>query len=299
MKKICTLALSLLAFSPLLRAQEAPAPAVTETFSGNRTINLQTVETMKKKTLGYRIVHRFSELETGPYGGFGMDGPATIGIQFDYGISDRITVGLGKMTWNKMTQAYGKFKILSQSGSMPVTLTGFARVGINNMKTEDLFGTGRDSVFTPFTNRMTFVTSLMVARKFGERFSVQVQPMLIHYNLDYGTYLFSEHSNDIFAVAAQLSWKFNKRLALNLEYTHAFGNYVAELERPNYHDNLGLGLDIKTGGHVFQIVLINTFAIDEEFAVPFNFTDMFDWNKNDGIAGGLRLGFNIQRDFHL
>jgi Membrane bound beta barrel domain (DUF5777) len=287
------------------RAQTGEGAAkelVTETFYGNRTINLHTVETMKKKTLGYRIVHRFSGLESGPYHSFGLDGPATIGFQFEYGISDKFTVGLSHMTWNKMFSVNAKYKLLAQTkdNSTPFTLTGYLKAGYNNTKTDDMFGIGNDSVFTPFTNRMTFVAQVMLARKFGERLSVQLSPTLIHYNLDYGTYLSSAHSNDIFAITGQLSYKIGKRMALNLEYTHVLNNgYLDAAAREFYFDNIGVGLDIKTGGHVFQVVFINAFAIDEEFAIPFNFSNFTDWDRNDGVPGGFRLGFNIQRDFHL
>jgi hypothetical protein len=58
-----------------------------------------------------------------------------------------------------------------------------------------------------------------------------------------------------------------------------------------YYDSMGIGLDIETGGHVFQVHLTNSLGITENQFVT-KTTD--NWAK-----GGMRLGFNISRAFTL
>jgi hypothetical protein len=50
-----------------------------------------------------------------------------------------------------------------------------------------------------------------------------------------------------------------------------------------------LGIDIETGGHVFQVSLSNSQGIIEQFFIP---QTTGDWLKQ-----GMRLGFNIVRVF--
>lgn len=311
MKKALLLFALIISSFPFAKAQETPAPKqfVNETFNAPRMINLQTTETKKKKTLGYRICHRFFEFESGAYGFWGVDGPAGVGLQFDYGITDRFTVGIAHSNWNKLISVWGKYKLLAQTkdNKMPFTLTAYAKAGVTCLKPIDLFGPSPDTTaFDKFTNRLTFVTQLLIARKFGEKFSIQLSPTLIHYNLDYGLYG-GPHSNDIFVLGGMASYKISKRFAVNLEYTHAFGNYLqnATLD-PIFFDNIAAGIEIKTAGHVFQVFLVNVFPFDEEYAMPFNRVNLFDFKREDrqdvpsqNVPGGFRLGFNIQRDFKL
>ena len=55
------------------------------------------------------------------------------------------------------------------------------------------------------------------------------------------------------------SYKINKRTALNLEY---FANLNRVENSPN-SDPISVGIDIETGGHVFQLIFSNTQSIDD------------------------------------
>jgi hypothetical protein len=198
-----------------------------------------------------------------------------------------------------MYQVYGKYRILSQTtdNTMPVSLSAFAKLNISTLKPEDAVGPGAPDAFTKFTNRMDYFTQVMVARKFGERLGVQVAPAWIHYNSNWRSASFGDPSgsNDVFALCLNGSYKITKRFAVTLEYSHTLNDYINKVVLQTFNiglfDHIGIGADIRTGGHVFQFFLCNTFQVDEIQAIPFNFKEI--------SKGGFRVGFNIQRDFQL
>ena len=81
-------------------------------------------------------------------------------------------------------------------------------------------------------------------------------------------------------------FKVSKRMAVTLDYHHYFGTL-----NENNTDPLSLGLDIETGGHVFQIVLTNSQGMREGGFI----------GKTNGswLNGDIHIGFNISRVFTL
>jgi hypothetical protein len=54
---------------------------------------------------------------------------------------------------------------------------------------------------------------------------------------------------------------------------------------------LGAGLDIETGGHVFQLYMVTSNALQDAYVLG---------GKNGGIKdGAFRLGFNVNRVFSV
>lgn len=77
--------------------------------------------------------------------------------------------------------------------------------------------------------------------------------------------------------------KLSKRLALNLEYVYNF-------DKPDfYHNPLSIGLDIETGGHVFQLLFTNSQAMTEAGYLT---NGVGDWGEGDFF-----FGFNLHRVF--
>lgn len=295
MKKIYLLVLTLAAFAGSLSAQtdSTAKPVQTpsrskakEIFYGTRCVNNQTVMQVGKKVLAYRISHRFGTLERDQlYNFLGLDGPASISFMFDYGISDKLMVGVGRDNFNKVYNGYAKYNLLEQEdGGMPITLALLGKANIISARDEGAIANGFNR-YDNFAHRMSYVTQVMVARKFGQRFALQVSPTYVHHNLVER----AADKNDIFAVAAMGQYKLRKRLGLSFEYSYAFGDYATN--RSSLFSSAALGLDIVTGGHVFQIVLVNSAPINEAWVIPFT--------RNDLGRFDVRLGFNISRNFWL
>ncbi len=135
MKKALFFALCLLGAAPGLFAQDdllgmlgddSTATTYTQaTFKSTRVINGHSVETLPRNHLDFRISHRFGRLNSGPYELWGLD-VATIRIGLEYGVTNRLMVGVGRSSNQKLYDGFAKFKLLRQSSGarpMPVTVT--------------------------------------------------------------------------------------------------------------------------------------------------------------------------------
>jgi hypothetical protein len=308
MKKFTLLSLFLLSVTGFLMAQdstqtEKPAQTpsrskVMEIFYGTRCVNHHTVMQVGKKVLAYRISHRFGTLkgDGNPdtkldqlYSFFGLDGPASISFMFDYGITDDLMVGVGRDQFNRVWNGYAKYNILDQeTGGMPLTLGVHAKANIITERDGAAAVNGFDR-YGNFAHRMSYVTQIMIARKFGQRFALQLSPTYIHHNLVET----AADKNDIFALAAMGQIKLRKRLGLSFEYSYAFGDYTPgrSSDPQQIFSSASISLDIVTGGHVFQIMVVNSVPINEAWSIPYTRENLLD--------GDVRLGFNISRNFWL
>jgi hypothetical protein len=268
----------------LLSSLKSEVPAdpgyVTSTFKSTRVINSHSVETISKGNLDFRISHRFGRINSGAYNFFGLDN-ATIRLALEYGLNDRITVGLGRSSFQKTIDGYVKLKLLRQrksdDGTFPVSITWFSNTALNT------FRNGDDVIQQNSSYRYSFAHQLIIARKFSSALSLQVAPILIHRNLkDAG-----EKSNDTYAIEFGGRVKVSKRVSINADYVYLLS---PETDSP-YTNSLSLGVDIETGGHVFQLHITNSQGMIEEMFV----------SRTDGkwSNGDIFYGFNISRQFNL
>lgn len=288
------IALFLLLFSGNVQSQDLDAllnaetkPTVdyaTATFKASRIINGHSIEQMKKKQLDFRISHRFGTLNSGTYGLFGLD-QSVIHFSLEYGLKDWLMVGVGRGSYNKTYDTFAKFRLLRQSSGakwMPVSLSYFTSVELNTLK----FPVRPEGSSNYFSSRLAYVHQLLIARKFNDKFSFQLSPTFIHRNL-----VKSElDQNDIYSMGAGARYKLSKRLSLNAEYYYTY-NPNAKFLDTRYYNSASVGIDIETGGHVFQIMLTNSQGMREGTFIP--------QTTGDWLDGGIHLGFNISRVFAL
>lgn len=260
----------------------APAFPVIATFKSTRLINMSTLEVEGKGTLEFRIAHRFGDIG-GPAGGddnfYGLDGPVALQLYFNYSLTDRLALGFGRTNFGKLIDGNIKYRLLRQSSDdkIPVSITVQARANLTHR--EEAF----QGEFDNFAHRMSFVNQVMVGRKFGKRLSLQVNAYHLHYNL----VELKSDKNDIFAAGAMGRFKLNHRFALTGEYAGAFGAYSAN--RNQLVPSGSIGVDIETGGHVFQLFFTNSYSINEAQFLPFT---QKKWSE-----GQVRWGFNVSRVF--
>lgn len=254
------------------------------TFKATRIINIQTIETLSKNSLDFRISHRFGDFSSGSYNFYGLDGPANIRLGFDYGITNKFMIGIGRSSDHKLFDGFVKYKILSQTtnGNMPITMTGLISINITSEKDVKAALAGLNK-YEHFSSRISYMYQLMIARKFNKKLSLQLSPTWIHYNQVINT----TDKNDMLSLATAGRFKITKSLSLSGEYVIRISQYTLQMNA--YHNSLGIGLDVETGGHVFQVFVINSFGINEVQAIPYTISE---WDK-----GEIRLGFNISRVF--
>lgn len=254
---------------------------VTATFKSTRIVSGHSIERMPEGQLDFRISHRFGEVNTGAYNLWGLD-QANIHFGFDYGITNWLMIGVGRGTYEKTYDGLVKFSILRQSSGakvMPVSLSFLSTIAINSLRWE---GQGE----LPFWNRTSYSSQILVARKFNERFSFEINPTYVHRNM-VDTEL---DPNDLWAVGVGTRFKLTRRLSINAEYYFVVPP-MNDFRSKKTYNPLSIGLDIDTGGHIFQIHLTNSLAMIEKGFIG---ETTGQWTK-----GGIHLGFNISRVFAL
>lgn len=283
----------------MLDEEQSKEPTYTiATFKASRLINGQTIETISKNHLNFWISHRFGAVNSGFIANFfGLD-EAKIRLGLEYGLTDRWLVGAGRSSLEKTYDLYTKYKVLRQSNKMPVTATAMAGWGINTMPTGYIMESGSPMKFNNNIERYSYWSQVLVARKFNEKLSLQLMPTIIHVNKVEDPSI----PNQLFALGAGGRYKLSQRVTLSAEYYYSFveqedgededDDYEANGAFPYpYRNALSFGVDIETGGHVFQFHLTNARGMVEKQFVGQN---VGAWGKGD-----IFYGFNIARTFSL
>lgn len=252
---------------------------VYSTFKSTRLISGHSVENTWKGILDVRISHRFGALNKGAYEFFGLDN-ATMRLGFDYGISNRLMVGIGRSTYEKQFDSFFKYKILWQSRgkhNIPVTVNWVSSVMLQTLKWEN------PNWQHYFSSRLAYAHQLLVGRKFSENTSLQVMPTWVHENLVEK----ATDPNDLFAIGIGGRQKLSKRISFNVEYYYQIpGHKFSDTKNA-----LSVGFDIETGGHVFQLHFTNANGMTENTLIT---ETKGSWGKGD-----ILFGFNISRVFTI
>lgn len=255
---------------------EEEVSMVSGTFKSTRIINGHSIEQPARGELDFRISHRFGKLNTGSYELWGLD-QATIHFSLEYSPLNYLTVGAGRSSYRKTYDGYAKLAVLRQQPGTPVFLSYVASIEIMTLKNE--------LSDYQFKHRLAYVHQLMVARKFSKQLSVQLSPTLVHKNLVSETGM----SNNLFSMGVGARYKLTKRLSVNAEaFFTDFGKMPENVE---YMNPISLGIDLETGGHVFQIMLTNS--------LPMREVGFITETTGDFLKGDIHLGFNISRTFNL
>lgn len=263
----------------------------TSTFEYTRIINGQSAENLPAHVLDVRISHRFGPLSKGVYEFFGLDySPFNVRVGFDYGITNNFMIGVGHNAWQKTYDAFFKMKILKQSTGavkMPVTVSFVPTFAINTVKQQG-YGFDPSDTLANKIDRFSYVLQLLIARKFSEGFSLQVMPTFIHAdNISFNHFKNNIYQRDILAVGIGGRQKISKRMSINAEYYYQLPGTKAAISA----DVLSFGIDIGTGGHVFQLHFTNSYGLTEKSFI----TETSKIGENND----LRFGFNISRVFQL
>jgi hypothetical protein len=249
------------------------------TYKTTRVVSGHSVENPANGVLLFMISHHFGKVNTGAYDFFGLD-QATIRLGLEYGFNHFLSVGIGRNTYQKTYDGFLKAKVLRQSKgarNMPVTVTLFSAMDIISLKWQ------YPERKNYFSSRLSFVNQVLIARKFNDRLSLQVSPTFIHKNL----VSTSTEDNDTYAIGAGGRFKLSQRISLNAEYFLVLPGSVAD----HFENPLSIGVDIETGGHVFQLHFSNAQPMFERAFIT---ETMGKWANGD-----IYFGFNISRVFTL
>ncbi len=251
----------------------------TATFKTTRLINGHSIENVAAGVLDFRISHRFGFISSGAYELWGLDN-ASMRLGFDYGLTKRLMIGIGRSTYQKQYDGFAKFKILRQSSGakdMPLSISAVGTVMYKSLKFDDPTRTNYQS------SNFYYCGQVIFARKFSESLSLQLMPTLVHYNF----VSTANDPNDLFSVGAGGRFKLSKRVSVNVEYYYQLpANQFA-----GTYNSLSVGFDVETGGHVFQLYMTNSTGMTERTFISETTGDFF--------KGDIRLGFTISRVFTI
>lgn len=286
MKKTLLFLLLSTLFISLSAQEEAPATdkskPVRFTFGTGTLIENQTVATPYKGGLELQIHHRFSLIE-GIHNLFGIYGAANTRLGLNYGITDRLMVGLGTTKDYKLQDLQWKYLILQQTedDKMPVSLSYYGNL-VLDLRSEDAFGP--EESFREI-HRLSYFTQFIVARKFSEKISFQIAPSVLYFNAVPQYSNESKYKNLNFGLSAGGRANLFGSHSLIFEYDQLLTKQENLEDSKSPKPNLSLGWEIGTATHSFQVFVANYSNIINQYNLLYNTNDLSD--------GEFLFGFNI------
>lgn len=252
---------------------------VSGAFKSSRVIMSHSLEMLRPGVLDFRILHRFGNVNQGISEFFGLD-QATIRLGLDYGISNNLTLGVGRGSFKKEIDGFIKWRAIQQATgprSLPFSLVALAGSTLIGAPWSD------PTRQNYFSSRIGYYGQAIIGRKFSESFTLQIMPTALHRN-------FVETKadpNDLYAAGIGTRMKLSKRVSLNVDYYYVLN----QNEALDLHNPLSVGFDIETGGHVFQLHFTNAVGMNERVFLT---ETTNSWSKGD-----IQFGFNISRAFQI
>lgn len=244
----------------------------TATFKGLQIVTLQSTKMPAKREFYFVVSHRFGSVKGGISNFFGFD-DATTKIGGIYGVTNWLSVSASRHTLLKVYEAGLKYRILRQGDQFLFDIVGYNTVDVNSFLTREEYP-GLE-----FSNRLTYINQILVSHKFSESLSMEIVSSFIHKNI-YNPIIESDNQ---FSLGVGGRMKMTKRMSLTFEYLNNF-------DTPGYYENpLSIGLDVETGGHIFQLIFSNSQAMTESGYLT---TASGDWRMGD-----VFFGFNLYRVF--
>jgi hypothetical protein len=242
-------------------------------FKALKIVNLESTKLAAKGDLYFVVAHRFGSIQDGFEGAYGLDNAVTQ-IKFLYGLRDWLTLGAAR---SELAYDFsGKYLLKSQEkDGFPFAIAGFTSLAMNNTLKESNYPKMN------FDNRLIYVTQILMSRKFNSKLSLELAPTFFHENF----VIDDNQENSQFAVAMGGRYKFAKRWSVNVDYAA----HLNRAQTSQFNDPLSIGVDIETGGHVFQMHFSNSQGMHE---AGFLGNTTGNWGKGD-----IFFGFNLLRVF--
>ena len=239
--------------------------------------NLQSTKVVDKGDLYMVVAHRFGTIKNGIEDFFGLD-QANTKIQLLYGLLPNLQVGISRDSYEKTYSGTAKYKLFKQSDIVPVNVSLYGSVDVNSQLKTSVYPGLKTS------DRFSYTAQILASRSFSQKLSLQLAPIYVRHNLQDLNYTITPTYNQIL-LGFGGRYKLLKRLSFNLDYAYNFSKNSNSL----YNNPLTMGIDIETGGHVFQLLFTNSRASNDS---SFLTETTGDWSK-----GEISFGFNIVRVF--
>jgi hypothetical protein len=245
------------------------------TFKGLKIVNFESTKLVAKKELTFVVSHRFGSIENGFDSFFGLDDAVTR-LNFIYGLSDGFNVSISRSSFQKIYESAIKYRIARQmDNGFPFTIVGYHSLLINSALEKD------NLPQLEFKHRLGYTTQLLVSRKVSTKLSLELAPTYFHDNY----VVIDNQDNSQFAMGFGGRYKLGKRWSLNADY----GWHLNRAKNSPFKNPLSFGVDLETGGHVFQMHFTNAQAM--------NTNGFIGQATGDWSDGNIYFGFNLSRVF--
>jgi hypothetical protein len=274
---------------------------VKNTFESIYIIDNQTVMVPYKNTFEFDIQHRFGLIDNGYEDFWGLFAPSNIRLGFGYTPVNNLMVGFGFTKQNLTWDFNAKYAILKQmtNGGSPISLTYFGNAAVDT-RDKELFPNPEEF---QSTERWSFFHQLLLARKFSDKFSLQLGGSISHFNavypqLDPATDTYQEIDNDHIALAMSARYKISGSTSVLLNYDQPLtlrDPLDPEDEGSDPKPNLSLGIEFTTSAHAFQIFVGNFQSITPQRNNFYNSNWGFGNDQFSLWDPEWLIGFNMTR----
>ena len=287
MKKYLFLILTLL-FISNLRAQNNILDELNEVskdekifeypaFKAMKIGNLQSTKVAGKGELYLYVSHRFSSVKDGFETFFGLDNASTK-IQLLYSLWDGVQLSASRESLKQTYASSVKLRLVKQSNAIPINLVLYGTANINAELDKDRVPG------LQFSDRMSYALQLLTSRRFSDKFSFLVAPSYVRQNLqDLNNVISPRYNQFVLGLGGRM--KVSKRVSINIDYAYNFNRVANSV----YQNPLTIGMNLETGGHVFQLLFSNAQSSNEP-----GFLSNAEGNWTNG---NVFFGFNIVRVF--
>ncbi|WP_179009712.1 DUF5777 family beta-barrel protein [Winogradskyella forsetii] len=247
----------------------------TAAFKGLKVVNFESTKLVAKQELTFIVSHRFGSIKNGFDSFFGLDDAVTR-LNFVYGITDAVNIGVSRSSFQKIHEASAKYRLVRQKeNGFPLTIVGFNSVLINSaLEKENL-------PKLEFKDRLGYTVQVLISRKVSSKLSLELAPTFFHDNF----VAYKDQHNSQYAIGFGGRQKLAKRWSINVDY----GWHLNRAENSPFKNPLSIGFDLETGGHVFQMHFSNAQAM--------NTNGFLGQATGDWTDGNIYFGFNLSRVF--
>lgn len=231
-------------------------------------VALPTTLRLPKFKSAFRVTHRFTRpLGDGSFGDlasdfFGLDSGAQIGLEYRFGLMRGTQVGIHR-TSDRTIQFFGQHEVVAQGGRSPVTVSALATMdGTNNF---------RDS-YSP-------ALGAVVSRTLGEHGALYFEPIWVNNSNSLPSEVIDDNNSVLLGLAARI--RVRPTVYLTLEGVPRVAGYDPGSTQ------IGFGLEKRSGGHMFQLVVSNGFG-----------TTLGQVARGAANNDDWYLGFSISRKFY-
>ncbi|MFD2586715.1 DUF5777 family beta-barrel protein [Croceitalea marina] len=261
--------------------QQNGSSFVPPTFKITRIAIGHSTEVRGKGILEVSAFNRFWNLPSDRSQSFIADRMSSR-LALEYGISDRLTFGMGGTTFDGLFDGHFKYRVMQRDKNgkgYPFSLTVFQnfRYDSSAFANPDL---GRN-----FSDRTAFTSQILLSKKVSKDFSFQISPTYIHR----GESEFENDPNNFFSIGFGARYRLGSHFSLASEYYHTL-NPVESIETFN---PFAIGVNWELGDIMLQFMLTNAQSIVED-AFILNTRNNFNFRNPN-----LNFGFNATYVIHF